>query len=204
MTCSTYTNVASFVQDHFEELFKNSWAPNRCNNRSTNTSSYYEISEEEASHGRIREEKLTEKRQKYAENVSLVATIMATITFAAAFTMPGGYSSENGKAVLFRNAALRVFLVSDTVSMCCSLLVANLFSSSKFLESPSIFYENYTKFASLLLQTSFLGMLVAFAAGMYAVIAPNCLWLGTLICIMCIILPFASYFIDNFVSLIVW
>lgn len=197
-------NLPPHQLDLFEDFFKDSWAIKQCNNRSTNTSSYYEISEEEATHGKIREEKLMETRQRYAANVSLVATIMATITFAAAFTMPGGYSSENGKAVLFRNTALKVFLISDTVSMCCSLLVAYLFSSSNFLESPAIFYENYAKFASVLLQISFIGMLVAFATGMYAVVAPNCLWLGILICVMCAILPFVSHFIDNFVSFMVW
>ena len=34
--------------------------------------------------------------QTYTSNTSLVAILIATITFAAAFTLPGGYSSDGG------------------------------------------------------------------------------------------------------------
>uniref|UniRef100_A0A804MW35 PGG domain-containing protein n=2 Tax=Zea mays TaxID=4577 RepID=A0A804MW35_MAIZE len=34
--------------------------------------------------------------QTYTTNTSLVAILLATITFAAAFTLPGGYSSDAG------------------------------------------------------------------------------------------------------------
>jgi hypothetical protein len=35
--------------------------------------------------------------QTYTGNTSLVAILIATITFAAAFTLPGGYSTDAGK-----------------------------------------------------------------------------------------------------------
>jgi len=34
--------------------------------------------------------------QTYTANTSLVAILIATITFAAAFTLPGGYSTDAG------------------------------------------------------------------------------------------------------------
>ena len=147
---------------------------------------------------------MIEMLQKYANNISVVATLMATITFAAAFTMPGGYSSETGKPVLFRNAALKAFLISDTISMCCSLMAAFLFSSRNFYERPLAFYNTYAYFSPLLMKIAFLGMLVAFATGMYSVLAPNCMWLAMLILILCLIVPFLYRFVEKSWDLVYW
>uniref|UniRef100_A0ACD5X4D8 Uncharacterized protein n=1 Tax=Avena sativa TaxID=4498 RepID=A0ACD5X4D8_AVESA len=65
--------------------------------------------------------------QTYTSNTSLVAILMATITFAAAFTLPGGYSNDAGSQglpVMARNFAFLAFLISDTLAMCSSLAVA--------------------------------------------------------------------------------
>lgn len=54
---------------------------------------------------------------------------MATITFAAAFTVPGEYKDDDpdeGLPVFIRSAALKVFVISDTVAFCSSLIVAFL------------------------------------------------------------------------------
>jgi len=40
----------------------------------------------------------------------LVAALVVTVTFAAAFTMPGGYRNEKGTAVLLKNAAFAFFV----------------------------------------------------------------------------------------------
>ena len=70
--------------------------------------------------------------QTYTGNTSLVAILIATITFAAAFTLPGGYSTDagaEGLPMMARKAAFQAFLISDTLAMCSSLAVAFLHHS---------------------------------------------------------------------------
>ncbi|KAK3119876.1 hypothetical protein QOZ80_9AG0676970 [Eleusine coracana subsp. coracana] len=65
--------------------------------------------------------------QTYTSNTSLVAILIATITFAAAFTLPGGYSSDAGSEglpIMTRKLAFQAFLIFDTLAMCSSLVVA--------------------------------------------------------------------------------
>lgn len=62
---------------------------------------------------------------KEAKNVLLlVATLIATVSFAAGFTLPGGYQSEKGPnqgfAVLAKNAAFKAFVVTNTIAMMAS------------------------------------------------------------------------------------
>jgi hypothetical protein len=51
----------------------------------------------------------------------VVAALVATVTFAAAFTVPGGYKNEQGTAVLVKNAAFADFVISDAIAMVLSI-----------------------------------------------------------------------------------
>ncbi|KAJ1275137.1 hypothetical protein BS78_05G113500 [Paspalum vaginatum] len=65
--------------------------------------------------------------QTYTGNTSLVAILIATITFAAAFTLPGGYSADTGNEglpIMARKFAFQAFLISDALAMWSSLGVA--------------------------------------------------------------------------------
>uniref|UniRef100_A0A803NDQ8 PGG domain-containing protein n=1 Tax=Chenopodium quinoa TaxID=63459 RepID=A0A803NDQ8_CHEQI len=55
--------------------------------------------------------------------LSVVAALLATIIFAAGFTLPGGLNNETGSAVLANNPAFLVFLLADAYAMCTSMLV---------------------------------------------------------------------------------
>ncbi|KAA8524431.1 hypothetical protein F0562_010845 [Nyssa sinensis] len=57
----------------------------------------------------------------------LVATLVVTVTFAAGFTMPGGYTNSDpnqGMATLVHKSSFHVFLISNTIAMYSSILVA--------------------------------------------------------------------------------
>lgn len=64
----------------------------------------------------------------------LVATLIATVSFAAGFTMPGGYisekGSEQGQAILGRSSAFKAFLMSNTIALMLSSfsVIAHLFA----------------------------------------------------------------------------
>ncbi|XP_057990386.1 protein ACCELERATED CELL DEATH 6-like [Hevea brasiliensis] len=65
--------------------------------------------------------------QKASESHQIVATLIATVTFAAGFTLPGGYSGQDGPdegtAILTRKSAFKTFLVTDTIALALSISV---------------------------------------------------------------------------------
>ena len=63
--------------------------------------------------GQNEEEK--EAISKARESHLVVAALIATVTFAAAFTLPGGYKSDQGTALLAKKAAFIVFVISDAI-----------------------------------------------------------------------------------------
>ncbi|XP_078150827.1 ankyrin repeat-containing protein At2g01680-like [Carex rostrata] len=136
--------------------------------------------------------------QKYTSNTSLVAALLATITFAAAFTLPGGFSSDSsdaGQPLFARKAAFQVFLISDTIAMCSSLAVAFLciFATWEDLD----FLLNYRKTTRALMWCAYGATAIAFGTGLFTVIAPKNLWLAILILVLCMILPLISKIIGE-------
>ena len=95
-----------------------------------------------------------------------------------------------------RNAALKVFLISDTISVCWYIAILYIYSFATINDQLPL--QEYASLARTLMQTAFLGMMVAFAAGTYAVVTPNCMWLGILICFLCGSLLILTFLSDNF------
>lgn len=53
----------------------------------------------------------------------IVATLLATISFVAGFTIPGGYRREDadeGMTILVRDATFKAFVITNTVAVICS------------------------------------------------------------------------------------
>ncbi|KAL2944757.1 Ankyrin repeat-containing protein ITN1 [Bienertia sinuspersici] len=92
--------------------------------------------------------------------LSVVAALLATITFTAGFTLPGGFNQDTGEAILAKKTAFLVFLISDTFAMCFSISVG-------------------------LLRVALYSTLLAFMTGVYIVISPKSLWAAILVVAMC-------------------
>ncbi|KAH9682284.1 ANK REP REGION domain-containing protein [Citrus sinensis] len=126
--------------------------------------------------------------EKASEYHLVVAALIATVTFAAAFTLPGGYKSDTedgpnrGTAILSKNAAFQAFVISDAIAMVLSLsavfvhfiLSLKLFKRFIFL---FIFALSFTLVAMA-------AMIVAFVTGTYAMLATPSLWLAIVTCII--------------------
>ncbi|KAJ4776701.1 ankyrin repeat family protein [Rhynchospora pubera] len=130
----------------------------------------------------------------YTNNTSLVAILIATITFAAAFTLPGGYSNDSGSEglpILVKKAAFKAFIISDTLAMCSSLAVAFICILTRWEDLEFLlYYRFYTK---KLMWFAYGATTVAFATGLYTVMKSPVLWLAILICIVSTGSPFLAY-----------
>jgi len=77
--------------------------------------------------GQNEEEKKEEEEalSKARESHLVVAALIATVTFAAAFTLPGSYKNDQGPnkstAILAKKAVLKVFIISDAMSIVLSI-----------------------------------------------------------------------------------
>lgn len=101
----------------------------------------------------------------------VVATLIATVTFAAGFTMPGGYQGEKGPeqgfAVLSRNAAFKAFVITNTIAMAmssCSVLV--LLFCRNYTSPSGKLQKNFRNALSFIL-FALMAMVVAFITGTY-------------------------------------
>ncbi|XP_022954454.1 uncharacterized protein LOC111456720 [Cucurbita moschata] len=65
--------------------------------------------------------------KKTSESCSAVAVLMASVTFAAAFTVPGGLNSKTGSPVLLSNPTYMLFTGLDITSLISSLSSLILF-----------------------------------------------------------------------------
>ncbi|XP_052293031.1 ankyrin repeat-containing protein At5g02620-like isoform X3 [Citrus sinensis] len=125
--------------------------------------------------------------EKASEYHLVVAALIATVTFAAAFTLPGGYKSDTedgpnrGTAILNKNVAFQAFVISDAIAMVLSLsaVLFHFFLSLKLFEK-SIFLFSFALWFTLVAMAA---MIIAFVTGTYAVLAPS-LGLAIVTCII--------------------
>ncbi|XP_042478312.1 ankyrin repeat-containing protein At5g02620-like [Macadamia integrifolia] len=105
----------------------------------------------------------------------LVATLIATVSFAASFTMPGGYNGDGpdqGMAALNTKAAFQAFVISNTLAMALStsaiFIHFNATTTGKFID-----LKLSTNKAAKFIVLANTGMVVAFVCGTYLVLANN-------------------------------
>ena len=124
--------------------------------------------ENQTNHRRIRPDFLKEESQTNM----LIATIIATVTFTAAFTVPGGYQSQGvdeGLVVFGKSAAFGAFLIANTLafSLSVSSILAHFFESRC---GDVACHESEVRSSFIFLCLAILAMLVAFISGTYTVV----------------------------------
>nr|GLL23238.1 protein ACCELERATED CELL DEATH 6-like [Ipomoea trifida] len=110
----------------------------------------------------------------------IVATLITTIAFAAAFAVPGSYETEadqaqpKGAPILLKRAAFQAFLVTNTVAFVCSL--AAIFAYIVMSEEASLYKRSKTiavlyDYAGYLLLVALVAVALAFVTGSYSILA---------------------------------
>ncbi|KAK2984795.1 hypothetical protein RJ640_004620 [Escallonia rubra] len=110
--------------------------------------------------------------KKMGHTVLMVATLIATVTYAAAFTMPGGYNNdvgpERGLALLRTSKPFEWFIISNSLAMAFSTAaVCVIFCGAVVGRNSYVYY-----FASSVVLTyiATIATAVAFGAGLRAAI----------------------------------
>ena len=92
-------------------------------------------------------ESIRDKRRKeMAGTLIVMATLVATVTFTTAFTLPGGVQSEGphqGMAVLTRKAAFKAFIVTDSVAMTTSMTTTVILFTSSWNDEKNKWYLHF-------------------------------------------------------------
>ncbi|KAJ8557114.1 hypothetical protein K7X08_002739 [Anisodus acutangulus] len=119
--------------------------------------------------------KMIDKVVKAAQTHLIVATLVVTVTFAAGFTLPGGFDSNpspnQGMAILTRKAAFKAFIITDAIGFVCS--AGAVFSYFAMVANAAFFQEvravrRLYMIATGLQLLALAAVVLAFVTGIYA------------------------------------
>ncbi|KAD6454929.1 hypothetical protein E3N88_09635 [Mikania micrantha] len=131
-----------------------------------------------------------------AQSFTITATLITTIMFAAAITVPGGNKQDNGIPMFTNISLFTLFAVSDVISFFTSVASLLMFLSivtDSFTEQDFLFWLPSKLIIGLVsLSISTIAMLVAFSASFVLVFGQNSSWIFAPV-VTLIVLPFTFF-----------
>ncbi|KAJ9701414.1 hypothetical protein PVL29_006668 [Vitis rotundifolia] len=138
-------------------------------------------------------EKIINNTKREGETHLIVAALVATVTFAAGFTLPGGYNDSDGMAILTKRAAFKAFIVTDTIAVILSVSAVFVYFFMSVHDEEELL-DKHIITGFFLTMFSMGAMVVAFMTGLYAVL-PLSSGLPIVTCSICCIFLLAFYFV---------
>ncbi|KAD7479097.1 hypothetical protein E3N88_02233 [Mikania micrantha] len=138
-----------------------------------------------------------EKWMKETASQSIVVgALIATIVFAATFTVPGGYNQNNGIPMFRSKATFAAFVVADAISLISSSasilmflsILTSRYAERDFLKSLSL----KLLFGLATLFLSIATMMIAFGVSFFPLYKKGLLWIPILICVL-VVFPAILY-----------
>ncbi|KAL5781880.1 hypothetical protein ACOSP7_006909 [Xanthoceras sorbifolium] len=120
-------------------------------------------------------DEIIEKIKEAEEPHLVAATLIATVTFAAGFTLPGGYKGDDpneGAAVLTRSAAFQAFVVFDSTALVLSCLAVLIHLTMALNKDKTRLYKQFNNELRCTFY-AMISMMFAFFTGIYAVLFPD-------------------------------
>ncbi|KAK4856477.1 hypothetical protein QYF36_017896 [Acer negundo] len=114
--------------------------------------------------------------EKAKDSHIVAAALISTVTFAAAFTLPGGFKNEGrdqGMAILSRNSAFQTFIISDAIAMVFSMFAVCSYFIMALEVLPRQKYFTLFATAPWFVVIAMAAMMIAFVTGSYAVLSPS-------------------------------
>ncbi|KAD2804968.1 hypothetical protein E3N88_38345 [Mikania micrantha] len=122
---------------------------------------------------------------KWTQDCMIVATLIITVAFAVAFTVPGGYKGDNGLPFFIHQRSLLVFVVTDAISLFSSSISLLVFLSVlTSRHGQQDFMYSLPKKLMIGLLTLFISvatMMVTFSASFFVLYHDELKWLPILI-----------------------
>ncbi|XP_057865020.2 ankyrin repeat-containing protein At2g01680-like [Cryptomeria japonica] len=125
----------------------------------------------------------TEGIKNAGNTVTVVAVLIATVAFAAMFTVPGGLKNDGddeGTAVMAHTVAFKVFVITDTVALFSSfaivLILVTVVPFHRKVLMKLLFFINKIMWVAVGCTAS------AFLAAGYVVVGPKSMWVAISMC----------------------
>ena len=114
------------------------------------------------------------------ENCTILSVFIATVAFAAAYTVPGGPNQDTGIPILHSKPFFLVFILADVISLTLALTSVGIFfsilTSSFPLEDFKTYLFKKLKQGVICLVVSVTMMAVAFGATIVLIMTKNFVW----------------------------
>ncbi|KAI3863305.1 hypothetical protein MKW92_021732 [Papaver armeniacum] len=110
----------------------------------------------------------------------VVSTLIATVMFAAVFTLPGGNNQDTGSPILLKTRSFYIFIIADSLSLfasCTSILMFVALLTARYGERD--FLKSLPRKLVLGLASLFISiatMMTAFAAALVMVLHDSVTW----------------------------
>ncbi|KAF3335024.1 ankyrin repeat-containing protein [Carex littledalei] len=106
-----------------------------------------------------------------AQLVGLGSVLIATVTFAAAFTLPGGTNQDTGNPILGRKYVFKAFVLADFAAFFLSIMSTLMLVHCSSDKNPYRM-ESYVGFSLSIFSIATRCMVMALALGLYVLLAP--------------------------------